>query len=77
MLLALLALGACRCGEPAPERAWEVGAPLDELPRAAPGSLADFVPGGPPLFVLVERPDEVLRLAHGEAWLLCGPRQVD
>ena len=68
--LALLSLGACRCGEPAPERAWEVGAPLDELPRAAPGSLADFVPGGPPLFVLVERPDEVLRLAHGEARLL-------
>ncbi|MGC4115579.1 MAG: hypothetical protein QM765_13440 [Myxococcales bacterium] len=53
-------LGACRCGEPPPERVWEVGVPLGEVPPAGPGTLVDFVPAGAPLLVSVERPTEVL-----------------
>lgn len=63
--LALL-LAACRCGEPVPERAWEVGAPLRDVPAAASDALAELIPAGAPLFVYVERPAEVVRLIRSD-----------
>lgn len=66
-LCALCALaGSCRCGEPAPERVFEVGVPLQEIPSAGPGGLVDFVPAGAPLVVAIERPAEVLALIRAE-----------
>ncbi len=60
LALALLALGACRCGDPAPERAWEVGVPLSEMPAAASGELASFVPAGAPFLLVVRDPLRLL-----------------
>jgi hypothetical protein len=58
--LALLAWD-CRCGGTGAGRAYEVGAPLEDMPRAKPGPLAALVPAPAPVFVFSDRPGELLR----------------
>jgi hypothetical protein len=61
LVCALAALTAgCRCGEPPTERAFEVGAPLEDMPRASAGALASFVPAPAPVFIISERPAALL-----------------
>lgn len=58
--LALLAW-ACRCGDTGAGRAFEVGAPLEDMPRSKHGPLAALVPAPAPVFVFSDRPAVLLQ----------------
>ena len=59
---ALCLVGACRCGASVPERVYEVGVPLGEMPTAVAAGLADLVPKGSPFLLVAERPSDVVKL---------------
>ena len=61
----LLALSACTCGEPATERAYEVGAAVKELPGSHQSSLAAMVPAPVALFVAMDSPTQALAAMRG------------
>ena len=67
-LLLLLASGACRCGEGAGPRAYDVGVPLADLPGAQPAALSGAVPG--PVLLYAEAADgrALARDVQESAW---------
>ncbi|MBS2029080.1 MAG: hypothetical protein JST54_14350 [Deltaproteobacteria bacterium] len=69
-LVLLLASGACRCGEGAGPRAYDVGVPLADLPGAQPAALSAAVPG--PVLLYAETADgrALARQVQESAWFL-------
>ncbi len=61
LLAPAFAAPACRCGGAGEERAYEVGAPLDDMPQSKPGALAGFVPAPAPVFLIADRPATLLQ----------------
>lgn len=71
LALGLVLLGAapaCRCGEPAGPRAYDVGVPLGDLPRAHAAALEDLVPGPVLLYAEAQNARELAQVAEQSAW---------